>query len=297
MKTNREGAVRVRIGDPLSPVDPGDTSPEGKPYHKGQYAPTIDELATESLKQATKNNLINKNLPILNEEGMVDEDKIKGWNPNGELQGYGVTVSPNVPKHSSAVIVSSFMDMGDWLSNLGMQHIFGDEESGNQPKGMFGDIIIQAETSGAGRKFNANLRVFPKFYKYVSVPLRPSSPSKPDGVSMGSYAVMHSTGHILFGKMSFDGRLDFIGDFIDKSGWKKYADVNAYHGSYMGYKNQSVWRRDDGHKFQTEFSKYSPVDDFSEAFAMFFANPTYLKRATPEKYALMRAILKEYGAY
>lgn len=297
MKTNREGAVRVRIGDPLSPVDPGDTSPEGKPYHRGQYAPTIDELATESLKEATQNNLINKNLPILNEEGMVDEDKIKRWNPNGELQGYGVTVSADVPKHSSAVITSSFMDMGDWISNLGMRHIFGDEESGTQPKGAFGDIIVQAETSGAGRKFNANLRVFPKFYKYVSIPFRPASPAKPQGVSVGSYAVMHSVGHILFGKLSFDGRLDLIGDFIDKSGWKKYADVNAYHGSFMGYKNQSVWRRDDNHKFQTELSKYSPVDDFSEAFAMFFTNPTYLRRITPEKYTLMRDILKEYGAY
>lgn len=297
MKTSRDGAVRVRIGDPLSPVDPGDTSPEGKPYHRGQYAPTIDELATESLRQASENNLINKNLPILGDDGFVDEDKIKQWNPNNELKNYGVTVSGNVPKHSSAVIASSFIEMGDWLNNLGMRHIFGDPEAGNQPKGPFGDIIIQAETSGAGRKFTANLRVFPKFYQYVSVPLKPSTASNPNGISMGSYAVMHSVGHILFGKLSFDGRLDLIGNFIDKSGWKKYADVDAFHGSYMGYKNQSVWRRDNGHFTQTELSKYSPVDDFSEAFAMFFANPTYLKRVTPEKYALMREILKEYGAY
>lgn len=295
-KFSQETAQRIRIGDPLSPVEAGDYSPLGKVYRKGQYAPTIDELASESLKQATDNSLINWELPLLNEDGRIDEKKLNTWNPNGDLSSYGATVSPEVPKHSSAIILSSFMDMGDWLSNLGIRHIFGGPETTNQPKGAFGDIIIQAETNGSNRKFSSSLRVFPHFYKYVGIPIRPAGVNKKTGVSVASYATYHAVGHIVFSKLTYDARLDSIGEFIHAANWQKNADVNVNSGSYMGYKNPSPWRRYEGGSFETELSKYSPLDDFAESFAMFYTNPTYLGKVSPGRYKVMQDILKEHGA-
>lgn len=290
-----ESSTRVRIGDPLSPVDAGDVGPTGKPYRKGQYAPTVEELATESIKIATQQKLLNTNLPLFTDDEF-DENKLDGWNPNKDLRKFGATVSPEVPKHSAAVVISSMMDVGDWLKNLNIAHVFGPQTSEAQPSSRFGDLIIQAETKSENRKFQSNLRVYPKFYKYVSVALKPATPTNDTGVSAASYAVMHSLGHIIFSKLSYDGKLDMIGDYIEYSGWKKRADLNVTSGSYMGYTNQSVWRRSTSQTMQTELSKYSPMDDFAEGFAMYYTNPMYLYKTSPNRHDVIKKITKEYGA-
>jgi hypothetical protein len=295
-KISKQSATRVRIGDPLSPVEPGDFGPTGKPYRKGQYAPTIEELSSESLKLASSERLLHMDLPILDDDGVVNKEKLDSWNPNDTSLRYGATISNDVPKHSSAVLLSSFMDMGDWLKNLNIRHVFGSQESQDQPVGKFGDIIVEAQTSGKGRKFTSSLSVYPKFYKYIYIPFKISLSSSSPGLSISSYAVMHSVGHIVFSKLSFDGKLDLVGNYIDSSGWEKNADLNVYPSSFMGVKNNSSWKRNVTTSSQTELSKYSPMDDFAESFALFFANPAYLSKVSPNRYKTIQKVVKEYGA-
>ena len=296
-KFNKQTATRMRIGDPLSPVSPGDYSPTGKVYQRGQYAPTIDELASESLKEATQNNLISGKLPLLDDEGNLDEKKLDSWNPNSDFMNYGTTISSDVPKHSAATILTAFDNMGDWLENLNLKHVFSEVEARNQPKGPFGDIIIQAETNGANRSFTSNLRVYPSFYKYVSLPLKTAGVGRDTGISVANYAVSHAVGHIVFSKLTYDAKLEKIGDFIDASGWEKNGDVNVDSGSYLGYKNPSPWKRSHGSVYPTELSKYSPMDDFSESFALFYTNPDYLRKVSPNRFSSLTDIVDGYGAY
>jgi len=296
-KINQESAKRVRIGDPLSPVEEGDVGPKGKPYRRGQYAPTIEELSTESIETASQENLLSKKLPIFS-DGEFDKEKLDSWNPNKDFRSFGTTISSDVPKYSSAVVLSTFLDVGDWLENLNIAHIFGSQEISEQPNSKFGDLIVQADSGSSNRKFQSNLRVFPKFYKYVSIPLKNSRFGEKtySGVSVASYAVLHSIGHIVFSKLSFDGKLDVIGNYIDYSGWEKRADINVSSGSYMGYKNPSVWKRSNSLSYPTELSKYSPMDDFSESFALYYANTDYLQKLSPNRFSIISDVTRDYGA-
>lgn len=295
-KINQETAQRLRIGDPLSPVEPGDIGPTGKPYRKGQYAPTVEELSFDSIQEAAAENLLSKKLPIFTDDAL-DEDKLDGWNPNKQSMQYGTTISSEVPKHSSAVILSAFNNLGDWLSNLNVAHVFGSQDANQQPQSRFGDLIVQAEVSAENRKFSSNLRVFPKFYKYVAIPMRQASPGiRETGISVAEYAVIHSLGHVVFAKLSFDGKLTHIGDYIEASGWKKRADFNVSSGSYMGYKNPSIWKKDNAATHGTELSRYSPMDDFSEAFALYHTHPDYLQKLSPNRFSVVANVTQEYGA-
>lgn len=287
--------IRVRVGDKNSPVNPGDPVPTGGRYRAGMFAPTLDELATLTLTEADRAGLLPGLLPIYGDDGEVDEKKVEGWNPNSDLADSGIFVSDEVPKYSAAAILTSTENMGGWLKNLGLRHIFAGTDE-DTPKGIFGEQIIAANTSGKGRKFMGSLTVYPPFYKYISIPLVGKVPGRTTGLSVASFAVHHAVGHILFSRLTFDGRLDILGDFIEVSGWTKYADIGAYHGSYMEAKNPSVWRRDTHYRFETELSKYSPADDFAEAFALYFTHREYLETAFPKKMAVMEKALKEYGA-
>lgn len=283
---------KLRVGDPDAPIFPGDYSPSGGFYRQGQFAPSLDELSTLSLTQALEAGLINKNLPIF-EGDKVSEELLKKWNPNGEL--YGVHFEDDIPKYSSAVIVDALQNSGNLTDILGMKFVTGGERYTQDSMAIAGEIIIAADYSSKGRKFKGILRVFPSFYKYVSTPLIGMIPGRTSGLSIASYAVFHSLGHIFFAKLSFGGRLDLIGDLIEMSGWSKYNTDETLPGSYMNIPNKSTWRRSSTSRFPTETSRYSPSDDFAEAFALYITNRDYLESAYPERFELIQNALREHG--
>lgn len=284
--------MRVRVGDPASPIYPGDYSPGGGTYRRGQFAPTLDELATLSLTQAGEAGLINKALPIF-EGDKVDEKKLQKWDPNDEIRG--VHFQYDVPKYSSAVMVDAFMGMRNLLNGMGFRYIVAGDREEQDALTIKGEVIVAAEYSSKGRDFQGRLKAYPSFYKYVGVPLVGKMPGRTTGLSIATYAVYHSVGHLLFSRLSFDGKLNLIGDYLGTSKWSKFASDNTMSGSFMGVQNRSVWRRVSSNKSPSEASRYSPMDDFAEAFAMYFCNRDYLTRASENRLESMEKTLREYG--
>lgn len=284
--------MRVRVGDPASPIYPGDYSPGGGTYRRGQFAPTLDELATLSLTQASEAGLINKALPIF-EGDKVDEKKLEKWDPNGEISG--VHFQYQVPKYSSAVMVDAFLGMRNLLSGMGFKYVVAGGREEQDSLAVKGEVIIAAEYSAKGRNFQGRLKAYPSFYKYVGVPLVGKMPGRTTGLSIATYAVYHSVGHLLFSRLSFDGKIDSIGEYLGVSKWSKFASDDTLAGSFMGAKNKSVWRRVSNNKAPSEASRYSPMDDFAEGFAMYFCNRDYLTRKSEDRREVMDKILREYG--
>lgn len=290
--TSNLRSARVRVGDPGSPIEPGDISPGGGVYRAGQFAPTIDELSTLSLLQADEAGLLNKNLPIF-EDGIVDESKLEAWDPNGEIRG--LHFGSSVPKYSAAVIIDALQSMGNLLSAMGLKYITAGTREEQEEITLAGEVIIASEFSAKNRKFEGRLKVFPSFYKYVSVPLVGMIQDRTSGLSIAHYAVLHSLGHLLFSRLAFDGRLEAMGRYLNSSGWTKYAGDDTHNGSFLSMENKSSWKRSFSYTPQTEASRYSPADDFSEAFALYFTNNEYLELKSTEKYGAIKAALEEYG--
>ena len=146
-----------------------------------------------------------------------------------------------------------------------------------------------------GRKFKGTLHIYPRFYQYVSLPMLPKIPGRDEGISVAAYAVYHALGHLLFARMSYEGRLDIIGSFLAVAGWTKHPDANAERGHFFDYDNRGAWRYRKGAAFQTEASKYSPADDFAESFALYMSHPGYLSLVFPDKHRIVDKALAIYG--
>jgi hypothetical protein len=283
--------LRVRVGEPGSPIQTGDATPGGGVYRGGQFAPTMDELSELSLQQANDAGLVSKLLPIYDENGRVDERKVEEWNPNSSIDG--VHINSDVPKYSSAVLVDVLGRMPRLLSKLNLSYVEAGDRMEQDSLSIYGETIIKAKYT-ASRGFTGRLTVFPSFYKYVSAPLVGMVPGKDSGLSVAAYAVHHSVGHLVFAKLMFDGKLDFLGKLFGLSGWSKHAAGAPGH-FLMARDDNAVWKKEVPHRSQSEASKYSPMDDFAELFALYFTNPTYLDVAFEERAQLMADILKHYG--
>lgn len=283
----------IRVGDPESPILPGDYSPSGGVYRQGQFAPSLDELSTMSLTQANQAGLINKNLPIFDDNGEVSEKQLERWNPNNEF--YDLDFELSIPKYSSAVIVDAFQGKENLLKGMGLRYVLGGDRQTQDSLTVYGEIIIASEYTNNERKFQGMMRVFPSFYKYVAIPLIGYIPGRTTGLSIASYSVYHALGHLMLAKLTFDGRMDLIGDYMSKLGWSKYADDNHLSGSYMNIPNKSIWKRSANSHHPTEASRFSPSDDFAESFALILTHKEYLQAASPHRFSKMSEIMEEYG--
>lgn len=282
----------VRVGDPESPILPGDYSPSGGVYRQGQFAPSLDELSTLSLTQAGQAGLINKNLPIFDGDE-VSESKLKKWNPNNEF--YNLDFATKVPKYSSAVIVDALQGKDNLLDALNLRYVMAGDRPTQDSLAVYGETIIAAEFRNVDGKFQGILRVFPSFYKYVSVPLIGYIPQRTSGLSIATYAVYHALGHLLFSRLQFEGHLSSISKYLDASGWSRYTADNQVPGSFMSIQNETPWQRTLDNVQPTELGRYSPADDFAESFAMLMTHKEYLLAASRERYDVMVEILENYG--
>lgn len=283
--------LRTRIGEPGSPIQAGDPTPGGGVYRGGQFAPTMDELSELSLNQANEAGLVNKLLPLFDEFGRVDEKKVEEWDPNAWLDG--AHINSDVPKYSAAVIIDVLGRMPNLLKALKLSYIEAGDRLEQDELSIYGETIIMAKYT-ANSAFTGRLVVFPSFYKYVSIPLVGMIPGEDSGLSIAAYATHHSIGHLLFAKLMFDGKLDFLGSLFKESGWSKHE--GGLPGRYLHAQDEtSVWKKESPSRQPTEASKYSPMDDFAELFAQHFTNQAYLEVAFPERAQIMSDILKHYG--
>jgi hypothetical protein len=283
--------LRIRVGEPESAIQSGDPTPGGGVYRGGQFAPTMDELSELSLEQAHEAGLVSNLLPIFDDYGRIDKKKIEEWNPNNYLDG--AHINSDVPKFSAAVIIDVLSRMPKLLKALKLSYIENGDRFEQDSLSIYGETIIMAKYT-ANRGFTGRLVVFPSFYKYVSVPLVGRIPGKDNGLSVAAYAVHHAVGHLMFAKLMFDGKLDYLGSLYSESGWSKHAAGTP--GMYINATDDTaVWKREVLHREPTEASKYSPMDGFAESFAQYFTNQTYLEVAFPERAKLMSEILNHYG--
>lgn len=282
----------IRVGDPESPILPGDYSPSGGVYKQGQFAPSIDELSTLTLTQAGQAGLINKTLPIF-EGDKVSPDKLKKWNPSLEFNN--LTFAEKLPKYSSAVIVDALQGYEGLIDALNLRFVMSGDRWTQDNLSVYGETIIAAEYNSDNSQFRGILRAFPSFYKYVSVPLIGYIPQRTTGLSIASYAVYHALGHLLFARLNHDGRLTELGRFYDISGWTKQDEDLTTPGAFMHIPNDDVWKRPRISKHATELSRYSPADDFAESFALLMTHRYYLDAVSPERFDLLSDILESYG--
>jgi len=283
--------LRTRIGEPGSPIMPGDPTPGGGVYRGGQFAPTMDELSSISLAQASDAGLVSRMLPIYDDSGAVDEKMLSEWKP--EISG--VHINSNVPKYSSAVLVDVLSDRDSLIKSLGLGYVDAGTREEQDALSIYGETVIKAQyTSGNG--FTGKLVVYPSFYKYVSAPLVGRIPGFDQGLSVAAYAVFHALGHLMFARLMHDGKIKPLAEIIEDGGWSKHESNDNTKASYLEYQNtETVWNRSLNTRMKTEASKFTPMDDFAELFALYFTNQKYLERAFPEKFELMDTILKEYG--
>ena len=282
--------LRTRIGEPGSSIMPGDPTPGGGVYRGGQFAPTMDELSSLSLAQANEAGLLSRMLPIYDGAGNVSEDALEEWKPSIG----NVHIHSDVPKYSAAVIVDAFQGKESMLDSFGMTFVGAGTREEQDSLSIYGETVIKAEYV-AKNGFSGRLIVYPSFYKYVSAPLVGKIPGRDEGLSVASYAVFHALGHLLFARLMFDGKLKQVAELLDLSGWSKQASNETASASYIEYKHDIVWKRGVDHRNKTEASKFSPMDDFAETFALYFTNQKYLETAFPKRLELIEDILKEYG--
>jgi len=283
----QDTARRVRVGDVLSPVIPGDPAPGGGTYRAGQYAPHVDDLAIATFSSAQTAGILPADLPIFDENGEIDKDKLDAWDPNKE--DIPVSFAEDIPVYSSAIIASSLKSIDSGvLNNLSM----GVMQAPRTP-GDFGNYIIATKTSAENRAFSSQLFVYPDFYKYVDKPIVPKTPKRKSGLSVSSFMTFHAVGHALLAKLTFDGKISEVANFMDSSGWTKAPKDIHEKGTFMGRKSTSAWYRNPSHRFLTELSRYSPLDDFAQAFALYHTSNDYFQKVDPEKYDIMKKIISE----
>jgi len=277
--------VRVRVGDDLSPVVPGDPAPGGQTYRAGQYAPHMDDLAISTFSSAQTAGILPSGLPIFDNEGNIDKEKVDTWNPNSV--GLPVSFVGDIPAYSSLVVASVLKQINEeFLSSLNMSVMQAPRVLGD-----FGSYIVSSKTSGENRRFSSVFYVYPDFYKFIDKPIVPKTPKKESGLSVSTFMTFHSIGHVVFSKLSFDGNINEVALFVGSSGWTKNARADHDKGMFMGRKSTSAWYRNSSHRFLTELSKYSPLDDFAQAFALYYTSSDYFQKVDPEKYNIVHKIV------
>jgi hypothetical protein len=276
---------RIRVGDDYSPVMPGDPSPGGGVYRSGQYSPHVDDLAVATFSSANVAGIIPADLPIFDENGEVDIERLDAWNPSQE--GLSVSFAPDIPNYSSAVVVSSLKQLGDsFLSNYNLSVM-----QAPRTFGYFGNYVIAARTSFENRNFSSGLYVYPDFYKFIDKPMVPKTPKRQSGISVSSFLTFHAMGHIVVSKLSFMGKISAIAEFMDSSGWNKTKDGIHSKASFMGRDSTSAWYYGTGNRFTSEISMYSPLDDFAQAFAFYYTNAEYLEKTQPKKFEIIKKVI------
>jgi hypothetical protein len=277
--------TRVRVGDDLSPVSPGDPAPGGAIYRAGQYAPHVDDLAISTFSSAATAGILPADLPIFDENGEIDKGKLDAWNPNDE--GIPVPFAEDIPVYSALVIASVMKQIDeDLLASLNMGVMQAPRVIGE-----FGSYIVSSKTSGANRIFSSMLYVYPDFYKFIDKPIVPKTPKRESGLSVSTFMTFHSIGHVVFSKLSFDGKISEVAAFVGSSGWTKSPREDHDKGMFMGRKSSSAWYRNSNHRFLTELSRYSPLDDFSQAFALYYTSSDYFQKVDSEKYNIMHKVI------
>lgn len=291
VQTTKERDI-IRVGDPDSPVLPGDINPTNSlPYRAGQFAPSVDELTHDTLSSAKEAGVLPSDLPIYDEStGEVSAAKVEAWEPEKDLAIHGFQAT-NLPKYSSAILLSSLKNMGKLPENIGLKTIRGAERTDAQGSGI-GTTIIAAVYDDSGPEFTGGLEVYPDFFKYIYVPLAPRVGREAAGVSVATYATFHAIGHLLFARLANDGKLSGVAAVLGDGVWSKTGI--GVPGSFMGTQTTNVWRRREG-DFPTQLSKSTPSDHFAEIFAIRITNPDYLSTVYPEKHdAMSHAILQYY---
>lgn len=287
-RTVQDTGSRIRIGDDISPVQAGDPAPGGGTYRAGQYAPKIEDLAVATFSSAKEAGILPIDIPIFDENGEVDKKKLEEWDPNSYKKS--IHFDESVPKYSSAVVVSSLdrVDNQEMLSSFNMNVSLAPRAYGE-----FGNYIVSAKTMSANRRFYSTMYVYPDFYKYIDKPIVPRTPKRDSGLSVSSFMTFHALGHILFSKLTFDGKLHDISDFLETSGWMKRSDYKHKKASFMGRQSTSAWYKNSHHNFLSELSMYSPLDDFAQAFAFYYTSRDYFATVDPKKFDIMHKIISE----
>lgn len=289
---NKRKDIRIRVGDTGSLVAAGDPipNPEGGYYRTGQFAPLPEELSSDSLARASEAGMLSNRLPIFDGDE-VSHKKLEEWNPNLG----NVHFDPEVPKFASAIITDAMLGREGLLEALNLIHVDAGTREEQDGLSIYGEIIIKSEHYSTNHQFTSRIKVFPSFYKYVAAPLVGKLPGRDGGISVASYAVFHTVGHLLFAKMIHDGRITAVGKVLEQSGWTKHPGAESTTASFLEFDNtNTAWSRDKEVPYKTEASKFLPEDDFAEAFALFFAARRYLENAFPNNYEIMKEIINIY---
>lgn len=287
-RTVQDTGARIRVGDAVSPVQAGDPAPGGGVYRAGQYSPRVEDLAAATFSSAKDAGILPSGIPIFDEDGEVNKDKLEKWNPNSF--NISIKFDDDVPKYSSAVLVSTFSKVEENVLDSFNLNVM----QAPRTLGEFGNYIIAAKTFSTNRRFYSTLYVYPDFYKYIDKPIVPKTPKRDSGLSVSSFMTFHSLGHILFSKLTFEGRLHDISDFLETSGWMKTSDYKHTKSSFMGKKSTSAWYKNSHNKFLSELSMYSPMDDFAQAFAFYYTSRDYFSTVDQEKFDVMHKIISEH---
>lgn len=285
----QDKGMRIRVGDVMSPVVAGDPAPGGGTYRAGQYSPHVDDLAIATFSAAKDAGILPADLPIFDENGDISKEKLESWSPASE--NLSVSMDDSIPVYSSAILVSALKQLDEGLlGNLNMSIL----QSPRTP-GEFGNYIIAAKTSSENRTFSSGLYVYPDFYKFVDKPIVPRTPKRESGLSVSTFMTFHAIGHVLMSKLSFEGKIADIASFMDSSGWTKTPDSTHEKAWFMGRKSTSAWYRDSRHRFLSELSRYSPLDDFAQAFAFYHTSNEYFMKIDKEKYDIVHKIISEHS--
>lgn len=285
---------RLRVGDPASPIRVGDVNPQtSMPYRAGQFSPSIDELTGDVLMAADKAGVLPSDLPVYDEAGNLDLEKLEAWEPNTGLTSMHLEVGDTVPKYASALILAALNQLKGMPRQLGLKYVVAASRE-QMVSGVFGDVIVAARYTGRGELFTSSIEVYPDFYRFVDIPLAPRIPGRATGVSIATFAILHSFGHVVFAKLAAGGHLDEVAPVLRAGVWSRVESSLNRRGDFFKIPVNDTWYYNPAAEFPTQLSKASPGDDFAETFALYIANPAYLRAVFPEKYAGMEVIVEKY---
>lgn len=285
-------STAIRVGQPGSPVDRGMPVPgnPGKYYENGQFAPDMDSLLTSVISEADSAGLVSKELPFLaNDE--IDDEKLKEWNPYEDYGRKGISVSGSVSKFSMAVIESINSTFPSLLTSFNINSIMTTDDMSNS-RAIAGRQLITSIVKTQGR-FKATLVVYPEFEQFITVPIVRAIKGRTSGVSVATYAVYKALGHILFSKMSYEGEMKLLGEFLEACGWTKKTSNFTEKGRYISIKSRSSYERTkDKDLALSEVERYSAQDEFADTFAQYMTHRRYMSQKFPEKYEIMSKIME-----
>lgn len=283
-------AAKIRVGEVGSPVNIGDFSPNFKRYVRGQFAPSIDKLASEKLSEAKDSGVVDESDPNFSGFNLSDPESLNGWDYQKLFDqfGRGITVDRSTPIYS---IVSLYFACkvvpNSFLSDVNLRNIDFQQE------GLETDPITGARVLTQNKVFRSSLVVFPKFYRFISAPIVRQIPGRKFGLSVANYSALHSFGHILYKKLAFQAKFAEISAVTKLNGWNKNT-IHGVSGSFLTFKNGGAWRRDPKTEYLSEVSKFSPDDTFSEMFAQYYTNRAFLKLKNEKAFEAIDDILKYY---